>query len=393
MSISDLLSQLNSRYFQGLEGQYRFEIEFLLRKCGLNETLAEVPGAPHSDRESANCEIHLEPGTYEVLTKVIAERSNLGKAVEKVVQIHADKNPKKLRQIGMQYDLAHAKVGVLDEDAELERKKEKEKKRNKKPRRQQQEKMREMSDAMARMQLAINSMEQELNKKGKQKEREKEGDAEGQKSEHQAQKGEKRDNAKSPTSKGYSPPGFWPGESFKSNAQPSEAAGEAAGEAHRPAEDSNKEEKEGSNAPDTTPKPRIQRRTTSGLTGNGRTQDVPNPSPSPGPVPPPQPNPEPQLEPQPQVADSNELVSGSDSDSETDSEADSSDSGSDIGEIADNRNPPWNAVCVLGLRVYAQDKDISATLVGETPAETKPSKEEIKDEEKKVETPKKEAKA
>ena len=46
-----------------------------------------------------------------------------------MVKRAADSNPRKLRQIGLQYDLAHAKGGILDEDEALRKKRETEKKK------------------------------------------------------------------------------------------------------------------------------------------------------------------------------------------------------------------------------------------------------------------------
>lgn len=391
-------SQLNTRYFVGLQGQYRFHLEFLVRKVNSTETLAEGRGYPHSDgrsdSRSVNCEIYLEPGTYEVLPKITAERRGYGKAVERVVQIHADKNPKKLRQVGMQYDLAHAKAGVLDEDAEQELKREKDKEKRKKQKKKQ-DKVDQMSDAMARMQVAINSLQLELKKKGKQKE--KEGDAEGEKLEDpipakvedkepkdQGQQAQKRDQTNETPLKEYSPPGFWPGDSFRSTSQLAEAGRQA----QTPSADGSRDEKR-PNASDMAVEPAGKNRVTNGE-GSGQRKDAPIPTPSPSPVPTPQPDPERQSGP----ASDNESDSSSDSETDNDSDSDSSEDGMNLPETSDDRNPPWNPVCVMFLRVYAQDRDVSVKLVEKDEHhESKPSNEEAKIEGPKAEIPNEEMKA
>jgi hypothetical protein len=40
--------------------------------------------------------------------------------VEETVKLAASRNPQKLRQVGLQYDLGHAKEGVIDPSQQLE---------------------------------------------------------------------------------------------------------------------------------------------------------------------------------------------------------------------------------------------------------------------------------
>ena len=58
---------------------------------------------------SVSCEVDLEPGTYEVLPKVTAKKVDRP-PVEHIVSIMAEAKPQKLRQVGLSYDLAHAKA-------------------------------------------------------------------------------------------------------------------------------------------------------------------------------------------------------------------------------------------------------------------------------------------
>ncbi|KKY29498.1 putative calpain-1 catalytic subunit [Diaporthe ampelina] len=66
-----VMAQLDTRYFRGLEGQYEFSLHFV----------------------------------------ITAER-NQKHTVESLVPQYARSNPQKLRQVGLQYDLAHAKGGM-----------------------------------------------------------------------------------------------------------------------------------------------------------------------------------------------------------------------------------------------------------------------------------------
>ncbi|KAK0674419.1 putative calpain [Cercophora samala] len=126
-----VLSQLDERYFQGFEGQYDFSLHFLLKKEGGKdeEHICRVRPVHQWENRSVSCEVDLEPGRYEVLPKVTAERYEWRHQVEDVVKKWADKNPSKLRQVGMQYDLAHAKGGIPDEDDLLLKKKDDAKKK------------------------------------------------------------------------------------------------------------------------------------------------------------------------------------------------------------------------------------------------------------------------
>jgi hypothetical protein len=114
--------QLDERYFKGLRGQYWFDLHFVLQKegCTPDEYICRVRA--EEQHRSVSCELHLEAGRYEVIPKVTANRATGLPLVEEVVKLMAMRKPQKLRQIGMQYDLAHAKGGVTDEDGIIEKK-------------------------------------------------------------------------------------------------------------------------------------------------------------------------------------------------------------------------------------------------------------------------------
>lgn len=109
-----VLQQLDNRYFRGLEGEYTFLLHFILQKQGSEPGDYICRVRPrwtnfNFDTRSVSCEVELEPGVYEVLPKVAAERNNKP-TVEDVVKVLAMRKPHKLRQVGLSYDLAHAKA-------------------------------------------------------------------------------------------------------------------------------------------------------------------------------------------------------------------------------------------------------------------------------------------
>ncbi|RDW78046.1 hypothetical protein BP5796_05898 [Coleophoma crateriformis] len=106
-----VLSQLDTRYFGGLTGQYAFQLAFRLHKSG--EKVHIVRGYSSGDR-SATTEVDLEAGTYEVLLQISGQRDSTLPKVEDVVQHNWLSRRDKLMRIGLSYDLANAK-GQIDE--------------------------------------------------------------------------------------------------------------------------------------------------------------------------------------------------------------------------------------------------------------------------------------
>ncbi|KAI6373265.1 hypothetical protein MCOR25_003472 [Pyricularia grisea] len=123
------LAQLDDRYFRGLEGQYDFSLHFVLQEQGAKsgDHICRVRAGIYNGNRSVSCEVELEAGCYEVIPKITATRDTNKDMVEDIVKERAQSNPQKLRQIGMQYDLAHAKAGITDEDLVLHTKAEKKK--------------------------------------------------------------------------------------------------------------------------------------------------------------------------------------------------------------------------------------------------------------------------
>ncbi|USP75545.1 hypothetical protein yc1106_02819 [Curvularia clavata] len=121
-----VLCQLDERYFQGLQGKYTFDLHFVLQEknAKAGEHLVRARGAWFGNRSVA-AEVDLEAGVYEVVPKIVATRdSDVPEAID-VVKKLAMRNPQKLRQIGMNYDMANAK-GVVELPEEEKEKKVKE---------------------------------------------------------------------------------------------------------------------------------------------------------------------------------------------------------------------------------------------------------------------------
>jgi hypothetical protein len=78
---------------------------------------------PWFGNRSISAEVNLEVGTYEVLPKIEASRDADAPDVPEVVTKLAERNPQKLRQIGLNYDIANAK-GVFELTEEEQKKKE-----------------------------------------------------------------------------------------------------------------------------------------------------------------------------------------------------------------------------------------------------------------------------
>ncbi|KLJ11642.1 hypothetical protein EMPG_13182 [Blastomyces silverae] len=116
-----VLSQLDKRYFKGLEGQYRFHLQFRLEKDGEEDYVIHNQNNVCMSR-SVSVDITLEPGTYTVLVRVKATQCK-APPPEDVIRETATKKREKLVQIGHSHDLAHAKgVELESEEEEAERK-------------------------------------------------------------------------------------------------------------------------------------------------------------------------------------------------------------------------------------------------------------------------------
>lgn len=130
-----VLSQLDDRYYRGLEGQYRFELNFRLHKAGQEDYVVRSI-SPYCQNRSVNVELELEAGEYTVLLKVNATRNMDILPIEEVVRNHARERRDKLVAVGMSYDLAHSKGMIVESEEEKKTRKEAEKRKKDKEKRE-----------------------------------------------------------------------------------------------------------------------------------------------------------------------------------------------------------------------------------------------------------------
>jgi hypothetical protein len=138
-----VLSQLDETYFAGLEGSYSFELQFRVEKDGDddNDYLVRSHGNYAMNR-SVSTDITLEAGTYSILMKIIA-RPNSNFEIEEALPGYAENRREKLIQMGLSYDLAHAKGIIVESERERRERKEREKKRKARDREKLKKEMRE----------------------------------------------------------------------------------------------------------------------------------------------------------------------------------------------------------------------------------------------------------
>ncbi|OHW99422.1 calpain family cysteine protease [Colletotrichum incanum] len=112
-----VLAQLDERYFRGLEGQYRFDLQFRLHKAGQEDYVVRSQASYRMNR-SVNVELDLEAGSYEVLVKLDAVRNDQVLPIEQVIRNNAKGRREKLIRIGLAYDLAHSKGKIAESPKE-----------------------------------------------------------------------------------------------------------------------------------------------------------------------------------------------------------------------------------------------------------------------------------
>ncbi|KAF2117283.1 hypothetical protein BDV96DRAFT_490015 [Lophiotrema nucula] len=115
-----VLSQLDERYFQGLEGQYEFNLQFRLHKDDEAEYIVRSNGTYYMKR-SVSTELDLEAGNYTVLLKIKATRLLDNPNAEEIIRQNCVKRREKLLAIGLSYDLSHAKGQFREQEKEKQR--------------------------------------------------------------------------------------------------------------------------------------------------------------------------------------------------------------------------------------------------------------------------------
>ncbi|KAL5315252.1 hypothetical protein ACEPPN_017904 [Leptodophora sp. 'Broadleaf-Isolate-01'] len=117
-----VLSQLDDRYFRGLEGQYFFKLNFRLHasdNLGGDDYIARSHGNSVMFRSVVAELPDLQDGTYSVVVKVVAERNQKAPSVEDVVEKMCrdttDRYHEKFSQVGLSYNVAHSKgAGIME---------------------------------------------------------------------------------------------------------------------------------------------------------------------------------------------------------------------------------------------------------------------------------------
>lgn len=108
-----VLSQPDTRYFKGLTGRYKFSLHFRLYKEDDNTYMLRSMEQSGSMR-SCNAEVELEPGTYELLLKVTAERTDNKLTPQQAIREARNERREKLLAVGKSFDLIHSKGKLRD---------------------------------------------------------------------------------------------------------------------------------------------------------------------------------------------------------------------------------------------------------------------------------------
>ncbi|KAI1272036.1 hypothetical protein F5Y07DRAFT_381127 [Xylaria sp. FL0933] len=123
-----VLQQLDNRYFKGLRGQYSFRLHFRVHEQGRpgSEDYIVRSHGNYLMSRSVSIEIpSMEPGNYSVFLSIVAERDTEMLSVEDIVKRECRKREEndKFAQVGYAYDLAHSKgVAHLEHVTSLRKK-------------------------------------------------------------------------------------------------------------------------------------------------------------------------------------------------------------------------------------------------------------------------------
>lgn len=112
-----VLSQLDSRYFRGLQGQYRFDLAIRVHEAGNEDYIVRGEQQFRVER-STNVELDLEPGEYDIRIKLDASRNENVLPAEQVLKRNVKDRSEKLMRIGRAYDLAHEKGKFVETEEE-----------------------------------------------------------------------------------------------------------------------------------------------------------------------------------------------------------------------------------------------------------------------------------
>jgi len=142
-----VLAQLDDTYFTGLEGGYGFDLQFRLESDAKEDEHDYIvrSNGNYAMARSVSTDIELDAGTYSVLMKITATRNTDKDHLEDVLPMYVATRREKLIQMGLSYDLAHAKGVIVETEAEKQQRKAKEKVRKAK----EQEKLKAQTKAHA----------------------------------------------------------------------------------------------------------------------------------------------------------------------------------------------------------------------------------------------------
>ncbi|KAL2257974.1 hypothetical protein VTK26DRAFT_8890 [Humicola hyalothermophila] len=123
-----VLSQLDNRYFKGLQGQYSFRLQFRIHEQDRPDPEDYIVRSHGNYLMNRSVSIELPsmlPGTYSVFISVAGERNTNLPSIEEVVkrECKGRTENEKLAQVGYAYDLAHSKAAAHMEAVKKLRKK------------------------------------------------------------------------------------------------------------------------------------------------------------------------------------------------------------------------------------------------------------------------------
>lgn len=124
-----------------MEGQYTYSLHFRLEKDGENDYIVRSHGNYRMSR-SVSADLELEPGTYSVLMKITAKKWPTDPTPEQIIRQTCNDRPEKLTQIGLAYDLAHAKGQVKETEKEKNQRQEREERKEAAAKKKRREELR-----------------------------------------------------------------------------------------------------------------------------------------------------------------------------------------------------------------------------------------------------------
>ena len=401
------LTQLDERYFKGLQGQYSFRLHFRLHSQdgpSTEDYIVRSHGNYLTDRSVSVELTDMPPGQYAVYVKVVAERNPGSKSVEEVVKRECQERieNEKLAQVGYAYDLAHSKAwDHMNKVAKVRRKKEQQKASScrAKERRRNWEKRHLNREASRKQTAKNNEKKQQRREAWEEEQRKKEKQEEEEQKKEEEEKKKKNTDDKKTAAAEDKRPGNDENKQAKSTdteEQPKDTKTDAAAEAgeaddeddganddQAEKEPGSKDDSVSSGSPQFTPKTEDSTIAPS----EEKKQDVPPVSGGPPPAPSPpkdeskgESKEEPKEEEKPAKNRPQYDSAGDSSDTPVDEWDDlySSDDMTrkprlgqrpppqprDEYDTEEEKMPdPWNAVCIVGIRVYSKDPGLELRTV------------------------------